>query len=248
MSYEIHAEGKVAALRAQLAAVTAQRDELLRGIRSATAHYVEMLETSIRSERQDGGLVVALRIRNAIEEAIARAQPEQPPCHLCHLPMPDGTDGHGLGECVPVCPTCDGTGIEQQPQPSRDWPEDAVDQDNGRYQCKCCHCGSTFIGHKLRVTCRACTHEGKFKQPAESAPSRPAALEAEVAQLRAQRDELLHRARQTVWQGITCDKPYRLIPGEPLRAQLIVLGELCGAIEDARAHPEQPPHPQDGAK
>lgn len=65
-------------------------------------------------------------------------------------------------------------------------------------------------------------------------------LRAQLAAVTAQRDELLHRARQTVWQGITCGKPYQLIPGEPLRAQLILLGELCGAIEEARAQPEQP--------
>lgn len=55
-----------------------------------------------------------------------------------------------------------------------------------------------------------------------------------------QRDELIRRAQLAVWQGLTCEKPHELIPGEPLRAQLIVLGELCGAI--ARAQSGQPAH------
>lgn len=45
----------------------------------------------------------------------------KPACHLCNLPMPDGTDGHGLGECVSVCPTCDGSGTAEQPKPV-EWP------------------------------------------------------------------------------------------------------------------------------
>lgn len=53
-----------------------------------------------------------------------------------------------------------------------------------------------------------------------------------------QRDELIRRAQLAVWQGLTSEKPHELIPGEPLRAQLIVLGELCGAI--ARAQSGQP--------
>jgi len=43
-----------------------------------------------------------------IEERAAEAATK---CHLCDGAMPDGdTDGHGLGECVDICPTCGGSG------------------------------------------------------------------------------------------------------------------------------------------
>ena len=35
------------------------------------------------------------------------------------------------------------------------WPED-FSHENGNYECKCCHCGATFYGHKRRVTCKVC--------------------------------------------------------------------------------------------
>ena len=35
------------------------------------------------------------------------------------------------------------------------WPEDSS-HENGNYECKCCHCGATFYGHKRRVTCKVC--------------------------------------------------------------------------------------------
>jgi hypothetical protein len=38
---------------------------------------------------------------------------------------------------------------------ARDWVEDAP-HENGNYQCLCSTCGYTFIGHKRRVTCKAC--------------------------------------------------------------------------------------------
>lgn len=38
-----------------------------------------------------------------------------------------------------------------------DWQEDFIDTDNGRYECKCVHCGSEFYGHKRRVSCKLCT-------------------------------------------------------------------------------------------
>lgn len=44
-----------------------------------------------------------------------------------------------------------------------------------------------------------------------------------------QRDLLLLRARQTVFQGLSEDRPYRLLAGEPLRAQLIL---MSGAVRD----------------
>lgn len=34
-------------------------------------------------------------------------------CWLCFLPMPDGTDGHGLGECVTICGACLGSGCRR---------------------------------------------------------------------------------------------------------------------------------------
>lgn len=39
-----------------------------------------------------------------------------------------------------------------------DWDEDAA-RENEKYQCRCCNCGNLFIGHKRRVTCRACVKE-----------------------------------------------------------------------------------------
>ncbi len=41
---------------------------------------------------------------------------------------------------------------EEQP---RNWPED-FSHENGKYQCRCSTCGSTFLGHKRRVTCKVC--------------------------------------------------------------------------------------------
>ncbi len=36
-----------------------------------------------------------------------------------------------------------------------DWTED-WEYENGNYQCSCVRCGTAFIGHKRRVTCRMC--------------------------------------------------------------------------------------------
>ena len=36
-----------------------------------------------------------------------------------------------------------------------DWVEDAG-HENGNYTCLCSSCGSEFIGHKRRVTCKVC--------------------------------------------------------------------------------------------
>lgn len=36
-----------------------------------------------------------------------------------------------------------------------DWDEYAA-HENGRYQCRCRVCDNLFIGHKRRVTCKAC--------------------------------------------------------------------------------------------
>lgn len=66
-------------------------------------------------------------------------------------------------------------------------------------------------------------------------------IEREVANLRvkldavkAQRDLLLLRASQAVLQGLT-EPPYELLPGEPLRAQLILLAGACREVEKNRA-------------
>lgn len=37
----------------------------------------------------------------------------------------------------------------------RKWHEDAS-HENGNYCNTCCHCGREFLGHKRRVSCRAC--------------------------------------------------------------------------------------------
>jgi hypothetical protein len=38
---------------------------------------------------------------------------------------------------------------------SRDWPEDANDE-NGNYCCVCRLCGNEFTGHKRRFVCKVC--------------------------------------------------------------------------------------------
>jgi hypothetical protein len=37
----------------------------------------------------------------------------------------------------------------------KDFPEDAK-HENGNYYCHCTSCGTTFIGHKRRITCKLC--------------------------------------------------------------------------------------------
>lgn len=39
---------------------------------------------------------------------------------------------------------------------ARNWVEDRC-RENGNYSCQCVTCGSVFIGHKRRVTCKICT-------------------------------------------------------------------------------------------
>jgi len=88
--------------------VEKQRDDLL----AAAEPVADALRDIAGS-----GHGVYLDAYQAAVEAMAAEQPK-PACHLCNLPMPDGTDGHGLGECVPVCPTCDGSGTAEQPKPA----------------------------------------------------------------------------------------------------------------------------------
>ena len=45
-----------------------------------------------------------------------------------------------------------------------DWEED-FSHENGNYECHCCICGRTFIGHKRRVTCRACDNKSQWGDP-----------------------------------------------------------------------------------
>ena len=47
-----------------------------------------------------------------------------------------------------------------RPLADLDWPEDAG-QENGAYSCICADCGRMFVGHKRRVTCRACATRPK---------------------------------------------------------------------------------------
>lgn len=49
-----------------------------------------------------------------------------------------------------------------------DWQEDFIDTDNGRYECKCVHCGSEFYGHKRRVSCKLCTVAAALAPRAEA--------------------------------------------------------------------------------
>lgn len=44
---------------------------------------------------------------------------------------------------------------DAQPAPTKDWTEDAG-HENGKYECRCCECGSRFTGHKRRVVCKVC--------------------------------------------------------------------------------------------
>lgn len=44
------------------------------------------------------------------------------------------------------------------PPGPRDWPEDAIrDDDNGCYMNRCCVCNEPFIGHKRRPICKICS-------------------------------------------------------------------------------------------
>lgn len=63
----------------------------------------------------------------------------------------------------------------------------------------------------------------------ESQDAEVKALRIRLRVVTAQRDVLLSRARQVVFQGLSEDRPYRLLAGEPLRAQLIL---MSGAVRD----------------
>lgn len=39
----------------------------------------------------------------------------------------------------------------------KDWGKD-FSHENGNYECRCCSCGHSFIGHKRRVVCFECAN------------------------------------------------------------------------------------------
>jgi hypothetical protein len=82
-------------------------------------------------------------LQHSIASALA-AQPAAPVREPC-----PGCDGH---ECDDGCQY---PGAVKPAAPVGDWLEDAA-HENGNYQCRCVHCGRMFIGHKRRVTCKAC--------------------------------------------------------------------------------------------
>lgn len=91
----------------------------------------------------------------------APKEPEPAICEFCTNPMPD-TDGHGLGECVPVCDRCDGSGVDPGP--------------------RCESCGTT--GDTVRTgddvdLCEKCAKDiAEPESPAEPAQDDEAAIEA----------------------------------------------------------------------
>lgn len=44
----------------------------------------------------------------------------------------------------------------------RDWREDSS-HENGNYNCTCCLCKETFIGHKRRVVCKVCADASRAR-------------------------------------------------------------------------------------
>jgi hypothetical protein len=71
--------------------------------------HMESEQDAQRAHPKQIGMRLAWRmVRGEID--ILLAEPEAPPCEFCGGSLAGGTDGHGLGECVPVCPFCDGSG------------------------------------------------------------------------------------------------------------------------------------------
>lgn len=63
------------------------------------------------------------------------------------------------------------TPTNESPAPQaevRNWTED-FSHENGEYECKCCKCGHSFIGHKRRVLCKSCSNLLRAPAP-QSAP------------------------------------------------------------------------------
>lgn len=44
----------------------------------------------------------------------------------------------------------------------RNWAEDSK-HENGNYECLCVYCKQSFIGHKRRVVCKACSDVTEFE-------------------------------------------------------------------------------------
>lgn len=89
----------------------------------------------------------------------------------------------------------------QAPAPvsARDWIEDAP-HENGNYQCLCSTCGNTFIGHKRRVTCKACAQQAEAAPVASAEPIYQARQEQSWAWTDVSRDvwEFVEPARRRV--------------------------------------------------
>lgn len=107
--------------QAECARVAKQRDELI-GQAMKLREPIETMRVTRGSfgvgyDQVPDAICRLIGFAKSLVDAIAAEQPK-PACRLCNLSMPDGTDGHGLGECVPVCPTCDGSGTAEQPKPA----------------------------------------------------------------------------------------------------------------------------------
>lgn len=95
--------------------------------------------------------VEALRIFSKIKALALNAKPDDLPDTLAHI--------------VRLC-------IDSGAKPlfDRNWREDAS-HENGNYECFCTDCEQPFIGHKRRVTCKACS-EIRFASVAQTVPDR----------------------------------------------------------------------------
>ena len=69
---------------------------------------------SIGSQRD----TLMANMMDEIDLELAALPAEEPAtCDLCKGPVSDSSD-HGLGECAPICPTCDGSGVADEPAPA----------------------------------------------------------------------------------------------------------------------------------
>lgn len=75
-----------------------------------------------------------------------------------HYGSPGGNDTLILRPCDLASAINAALSQQAAPGVAGDWPED-FSHENGQYQCMCCHCGNMFIGHKRRVTCKACASQ-----------------------------------------------------------------------------------------
>lgn len=77
--------------------------------------------------------------RAAVQQAMLAWEATMPDCICMSLQRPHwGCEIHGT-----------------EATKKRSWPED-FPHENGRYLCRCVHCGHTFEGHKRRVSCKVC--------------------------------------------------------------------------------------------